>query len=233
MNFRNKHVVVTGGTGGLGTEVVRVLLAAGATCHIPSFRAEIRSDWPHSGHERVRVTTGVNLSDEAAVSAFYQALPSLWASVHCAGGFGMSAVSETGLSELKRLMTMNVETCFLCCREAVKAIRASGGEGRIVNVAARPALEPRSGAGMAPYAASKAAVVALTVALATEVAAEGVLVNAVAPSIINTRANREAMPDADHSAWPTPTNLAHTLCWLASPQNEASTGGVLPVSGRT
>src|SRR5262249_32753859 len=82
--------------------------------------------------------------------------------------------------------------------------------GRIVNGAARPALEWRSGAGMAAYAASKAAVAALTVALAEEVAKDGVLVNAVAPSILDTPANRNAMPKADHAVWPKVEDVAQT-----------------------
>ena len=100
----------------------------------------------------------------------------------------------------------------------------TGKGGRIVNVAARPALEPRTGAGMAAYAASKAAVVALTVALAEEVAKDGILVNAVAPSIMDTPANRAAMPKADHAAWPKVEEVAATILFLASPDNTVTRG---------
>ena len=91
----------------------------------------------------------------------------------------------------------NLVSCFLCCRAAVNAM---AGGGRIVNVAARPALEWRSGAGMAAYTIAKTGVAALTVALAEEVAKDGILVNAVAPSIMDTPANRNAMPKADFDA---------------------------------
>jgi len=107
-----------------------------------------------------------------------------------------------------------------------------GAGGRIVNVAARPALEWRSGANMAAYAASKAAVAALTVALAQEVAAKNILVNAVAPSIIDTPANRRDMPDADHAAWPKPEAIAEIICGLASPANQVARGAIVPVYGR-
>jgi NAD(P)-dependent dehydrogenase (short-subunit alcohol dehydrogenase family) len=128
-------------------------------------------------------------------------------------------------------LEMNLVTAFLCSRGAVNAMTDHGG--RIVNVAARPALEPRSGAGMAAYTASKAAVVAFTIALAEEVAKLGILVNAVAPSIMDTPANRAAMPKADHAAWPKVEEVAATILFLASPQNAVTRGAIVPVYGRT
>jgi NAD(P)-dependent dehydrogenase (short-subunit alcohol dehydrogenase family) len=234
MDLTTLHVVVTGGTGALGTAVVSALLAAGATCHVPAFEAEVSAQWPHAGHERVHTTTGQDLTDEATVTAFYEALPGLWASVHCAGGFGMSAIAETPLSGLTAQLDRNLVSCFLCCREAVRAMRRTGDQGgRIVNVAARPALEPRTGAGMIPYTISKAGVAALTCALGQEVADERIWVNAVAPSIIDTPANRAAMPKAKHSRWPTTDGLAATIVWLASPENQTSRGAIVPVYGRS
>jgi NAD(P)-dependent dehydrogenase (short-subunit alcohol dehydrogenase family) len=109
---------------------------------------------------------------------------------------------------------------------------ATAAGGRVVNVAARPALEWRSGAGMAAYAASKAAVAALTAALAEEVVKNNVLVNAVAPSILDTEANREAMPKADHAAWPKVEDVAQTILFLASPDNKVIRGAIVPVYGR-
>ena len=128
---------------------------------------------------------------------------------------------------------MNFVTAFLCCRAAVNAMARTGAGGRIVNVAARPALEWRTGAGMAAYTASKAAVAALTVALAEEVAKNGILVNAVAPSILDTSANREAMPKADHAAWPKVEEVAATILFLASPDNKVTRGAIVPVYGKS
>ena len=142
-------------------------------------------------------------------------------------------MSETTKADLMQQVDMNFVTCFLCCRAAVNAIAKTGAGGRIVNVAARPALEWRSGAGMAAYTASKAAVAALTVALAEEVAKQGILVNAVAPSIMDTPANRQAMPKADHAAWPKVEEVAATILFLASPDNKVTRGGVVPVYGRS
>jgi NAD(P)-dependent dehydrogenase (short-subunit alcohol dehydrogenase family) len=131
---------------------------------------------------------------------------------------------------MMHMLNMNFVSCYLCCRAAVRGFAAGG---RIVNVAARPGLEPRLGAGMAAYAASKAAVAAFTQALAAEVAVRNILVNAIAPSIIDTPANRAAMPKADHAVWPKPEEIAATIAFLASPENKVTTGGVVPVPGRT
>ena len=132
------------------------------------------------GHERVHVVAGVNLTDEAAVTSFYSGLPGLWASVHSAGGFAMSPAAQTPLAEFRQMIDTNAVTCFLCCREAIRRIRATGNDGgRIVNVAARPALVPTGG--LAAYAASKAAVAGLTLSLAEELAGDRIWVNAVRP----------------------------------------------------
>jgi NAD(P)-dependent dehydrogenase (short-subunit alcohol dehydrogenase family) len=145
----------------------------------------------------------------------------------------MAPVATTSKADLMKQLDMNVVSCFLCCRAAVNAMGRSGHGGRIVNVAARPALEWRTGAGMAAYTASKAAVAALTVALAEEVAKDGILANAVAPSIMDTPANRAAMPKADHSAWPKVEDVAATILFLAAPENRVTRGAVVPVYGRT
>ena len=116
---------------------------------------------------------------------------------------------------------------------AVNAMRPTGAGGRIVNVATRPALEWRAGAGMVAYTASKAAVAALTVALAEEVVKADILVNAIAPSTMDTAANRKAMPKADFSAWTKVEDVAATILFLASPENKVTRGGIVPVYGRS
>ena len=233
MEFQDRHVVVTGGTGALGSAVVGLLLEAGATCHIPVRDLADSRRFAHRGHDRVVLAPVPDLTDEAAVDAFYAALPSLWASIHVAGGFAMAPIAETGKAMLQQQLDTNLVTGFLCCRAAVAAIGRGAIGGRIVNVAARPALEWRQGAGMVAYTAAKAGLAALTVALAQEVAGQGVLVNAVAPSIMDTPANRAAMPKADPAAWPTVEAVAATILFLASPANQVSRGAVVPVYGRS
>jgi NAD(P)-dependent dehydrogenase (short-subunit alcohol dehydrogenase family) len=229
MDFRGQHVVVTGGTGALGRAVVGALIEAGAYCHVTYQHEAEAQAFPY--RDKAVLVAASDLADEATVARLYDGVPQLWASIHLAGGFAMGSVADTGKAALMPQIDANFVSCFLCCRAAVKAMARAGG-GRIVNVAARPALEWRSGAGMAAYAASKAAVAAFTTALAEEVAKQGILVNAVAPSIMDTPANRKTTPNADHSAWPKVEEVAAVILFLASPQNAVARGGVIPVYGR-
>jgi len=229
MEFANRTVIITGGTGALGRAVVGSLLAAGAQCRVPYLVDAEAASFPY--HDNVTLVQCGDLSDEAGVARLYDGVTDLWASIHIAGGFAMGAVADTDKSGLLAMLNMNFVSCYLCCRAALRGFGTVGG--RIVNIAARPGIEPRTAAGMAPYATSKAAVTFFTQALAAEVAARGVLVNAVAPSIIDTPANRAAMPNADHAAWPKPEQIAATIVFLASPANQVTTGAVVPVPGRT
>jgi NAD(P)-dependent dehydrogenase (short-subunit alcohol dehydrogenase family) len=233
--FSDRRVVVTGGTGALGTAVVAALVDAGAYCHIPNMHRSELERFPLADHPQVVIATGVDLAQEASVRAFYAGLPELFGSIHLAGGFAMSRLEDTTVDDLMRMLTVNLVTCFLCSREAVKRMRASRDPsgGRIVNVAARPALEPRLGAGMVPYTVAKAGVAALTEGLAAEVVGDGILVNAVVPSVLDTPANRQAMPKADFSRWPSCQEVARTVVFLASVDNQVSRGALVPVYGRS
>jgi NAD(P)-dependent dehydrogenase (short-subunit alcohol dehydrogenase family) len=233
MPYRDRHVVVTGGTGALGGAVVGALIDAGAFCHVPWLSKAEAERFPYRDHPQVNLVPNIELADEAAVDRLFAAVPSLWASIHLAGGFAMAPVAKTGKSELMQQIDKNLVACFLCCRAAVNAIGRAGQGGRIVNVAARPALEPRTGAGSTAYTASKAAVAALTAALAEEVAKDDILVNAVAPSIMDTPANRAAMPKANHADWPKVEEVAATILFLASPENRVTRGAIVPVYGRS
>jgi NAD(P)-dependent dehydrogenase (short-subunit alcohol dehydrogenase family) len=228
-DFSGKHVVVTGGTGALGSAVVGKLLGAGATCTIPYMVEAEAQRYEHRSSENVKLIRVPDLADEASVTEVYQDVTP-WASIHIAGGFAMGELAKTDKAALMAQLDTNLISCFLCCRAAVNAMRAGGG--RIVNVAARPALEWRSGAGMAAYTVAKAGVAALTVALAEEVAKDGILVNAVAPSIMDTPANRTAMPKADYAAWPKVEEVAATILFLASPENKVTRGAIVPVYGK-
>lgn len=209
--FGGRHVAVTGGRGALGQGVVGVLEGKGAIVHISPEPPALRLD------------------DEAQASAWFAALPPLWASIHLVGGFAMKPIVETSLADFEAQWRVNTVTCFLSCREAIRALRASGG-GRIVNVASRPVLAPVGG--MAAYVAAKASVAALTQALAAEVLPDNILVNAVLPSTIDTPANRKAMPGANHDRWPKPAELGEVIAFLASPENVVTSGALVPVYGK-
>jgi NAD(P)-dependent dehydrogenase (short-subunit alcohol dehydrogenase family) len=232
VDFGGRHIIVTGGTGALGTAVVGALIEAGAVCHIPYMVAAELDRFALRSSKQVELIEVSTLAEEAAVAKLYASVPTLWGSIHLAGGFAMAPIGETGKAELMRQLEMNFLTTALCCRAAINSMARAGG-GRIVNVAARPALEWRAGAGMVAYAASKAAVAALTVAVAEEIAGQNILVNAVAPSIMDTPANRAAMPKADHAAWPKVEEVAATILFLASPDNKVTRGAIVPVYGKS
>jgi NAD(P)-dependent dehydrogenase (short-subunit alcohol dehydrogenase family) len=181
----------------------------------------------------VKLIGGCDVADEAAAARLFDGVGDLWATIHIAGGFAMSPLAETTKAGLMAMIETNLVTCYLCCRGAVRTMIRRGAGGRIVNVAARPALEPRTGAGMTAYTASKAGVAALTEALAQEVVDQGILVNAVAPSIMDTPQNRQAMPKANHEAWPKVEEVAATILFLASPENRVTRGALVPVYGRS
>jgi NAD(P)-dependent dehydrogenase (short-subunit alcohol dehydrogenase family) len=148
----------------------------------------------------------------------------------------MAPIAETSLEQFRNMFDTNAVTCFLCCREAVKAMRkqgagGGGAGGRIVNVTSRPAVVPTGG--MIAYTTSKAAVSSITQCLAEEVKADGILVNAVVPSIMDTPANRTAMPKADFSKWPKVEEVAQAILFLASGENALTSGALVPVYGNT
>jgi NAD(P)-dependent dehydrogenase (short-subunit alcohol dehydrogenase family) len=228
MDLDGRHVVITGGAGGLGGSIVEAIAAAGATCHLPTRDASPS----RPSAERVRVVPGVDLIDERAVAAFYAGCPPLWASIHLAGGYAAAPFLDTKLDDLRRQIDLNLVTAFLCCREAARNIRDRGGGagGRLVNVSSRAAAAPAGGS--VAYTISKAAVGALTQALADELGPDGIVVNAVLPSTIDTPANRAAMPRADHDSWPKPVEIARTIAWLVSPLQTVTSGALIPVYGR-
>mgnify|MGYP002624407434 FL=1 len=223
--LRDKSVLVTGGTGVLGTAVVSALLAEGGVCHVAT-----RDAGTNQSEGRL-ITHQVDLLDEASVSAMYEGIDGLWASIHVAGGFAMAPIEKTSGAEMRKMFDLNTMTVFHCCKSAVTQMRKNGKTGgRIVNVAARPAVTPTPG--MIAYATSKAAATSITQSLAEELRAEGILVNAVLPSLMDSPANRAAMPDADHNVWPKAEEVARAILFLASPLNALTTGSLMPVYGK-
>ncbi len=235
MNLDGRVYVVTGGAGALGTAAAERLASRGAQVLV------LDRVLPAATPPRVSART-VDLGDEAQVAAAYGSLSRCDGSFHAAGGFAMAPLAGTGTAELEAMWRINLLSCVLCCREAVKAMRRSprldaAGEpaapharGWLVNVAARPALEPAPG--MVAYAAAKAAVAAVTRSLAAELLEEGILVNAVLPSIMDTAANRAAMPSAAHERWPSPGQVAEAMMALGTPRNQITSGALVPVYGR-
>ena len=143
-------------------------------------------------------------------------------------GFTAAPVQDTVPPAWDQMLAVNATSVFLCCRAAVPLLRVSGG-GRIVNVAARPALE-RGAANMSAYAASKAAVLSLSYSLAKELARDRITVNTIVPSIIDTAANRAAMPRGDQNTWLKPDEIAEVVAFLVSDAAGIVTGSAVNLS---
>ncbi|MFO1159431.1 MAG: SDR family NAD(P)-dependent oxidoreductase [Reyranellaceae bacterium] len=229
-SLKDRHVVITGGTGALGVAVVKALVEAGAHCHVPAIEQSVPAD--RFPRERVSVTTNIDLSDEDAVSAFYAKLPPIHAAVNIAGGFVWAPIADSPAKVLQQQISMNLISCASSCRAAVANFRKAGTGGHLVNISARPALNPRQGANMTAYTASKAAVAAFTVALAEELKSENISVIALAPSTIDTPTNRADMPKADHSLWVKPTAIAELIVAHISLSDTINSGALIPVYGR-
>lgn len=230
--LKDRVAVITGGTGALGRGVVRVFAAAGARVHVP-WVAEAERDAMEAEIRRGVIEGSVTLhradvTDPEAVEAFFatvrEAEGRLDILVNGVGGFAMAPLEEAGPDLWNRMMTLNATTAFLCSRAAAGAME--GGPGRIINVAAMPAVG-RGAARMSAYAASKAAVLNLTLSLSQELRARGITVNAVVPTTIDTPANRESMPDADRSSWLLPEEIGGVMRFLASDDAAIVTGAAL------
>jgi len=225
--MQGKVLIVTGALGALGKVVAETALARGARVAGIDYAPSQMSATP----ERIEIG-GVDLSDPAqaktAVEAAAKHFGSLDALINIAGGFAFETVGDGDIKTWQRMHALNVLTALNTSHAALPHLAASGA-GRIVNIGAMGALQ--AGSGMGPYAASKAGVHRLTEALANEWKGK-VTVNAVLPSIIDTKANRADMPKADFSKWVTPQELAEVILFLASEAASGVTGALIPGSGR-
>jgi NAD(P)-dependent dehydrogenase (short-subunit alcohol dehydrogenase family) len=229
---RDRTVLVTGGTGALGTAVVEVFLDAG-------WRVACTWVLPHE-RERIAERDGLELIEadlfhEEQVTAAVREAASidgapLRAVANLVGGYlAGPRVDETTLEEFEGQLRLNLHPTFLVTRAALPALVEAGG-GAIVCMSARAAERPFGGA--AAYASSKAAVRAFAQSVAVEYRDDGVRCNAVLPSVIDTPANRTAEPDADHSRWVQPAEIARVVLFLCSEDSAPVSGAAIPVYGR-
>jgi len=224
--MKGKVVVITGAAGALGS-IVAARLAARGTLVVGLDLAQFRSDANFD-----LAIGGVDLSDPDAIKKAFATIGNRHATIdgvaNIAGGFVWETVADGTADTWDRMYRMNVRSCLLVSQASIPLLRRPGGA--IVNVSA--AGSQRADKGMGAYAASKSAVSRLTEALAAELKDDGVRVNAVLPSIIDTPANRASMPDADVSRWVTAEALADVVGFLLSDESRAVTGALLPVMGR-
>jgi NAD(P)-dependent dehydrogenase (short-subunit alcohol dehydrogenase family) len=221
-------VVVTGGTGGLGSAVTRAFLRDGWQVVVP-WIAERELERVEA-HERLRLVRA-DLFDPGDVADVVEAAgPSLRALVNLVGGFAEHGrIHETPIETFEEQLRLNLRPAYLCAAAAVPPMLAAGG-GAIVCVSSRAARRPFPGA--AGYVVSKAAVLALVDALDAEYRKDGIRVNALLPSVIDTPANRRAMPDADFDTWVSPDEIARVIAFLCSDESSATSGAHVPVYGQ-
>jgi len=211
-----RSALVTGGAGGLGTAVVERLRADGWLVHAPT-RAEADLFDPEA-------------VARAVAAAAADADAPLGAVVNLVGGYaGGGRVAEAPIEGFEEQLRLNLRPTYLVTQAALPALVAAGG-GAIVCVGSRAAAAPFAGA--AGYVAAKAAVAAFAAAVAVEYRDEGVRCNAIVPSVIDTPANRAAMPGADPARWVAPAQLAATIAFLCSDDGAATSGAAIPVYGR-
>jgi NAD(P)-dependent dehydrogenase (short-subunit alcohol dehydrogenase family) len=220
-------VAVTGAAGALGARTAELLGAAGWTV----VGIDLGTFAGGAGGPALALG-GVDITSEPAMAEAARRIEAeqggLDGLVNIAGGFSWETIADGAIETWDRLYAMNVKTTLVASRALLPLLRRS--QGAIVNVGAAGAV--KAATGMGAYAASKSGVARLTEALAEELKEEGVRVNAVLPSIIDTPANRADMPDAAFDRWVKPEALASVIAFLLSPDAGAVTGALIPVTGR-
>jgi NAD(P)-dependent dehydrogenase (short-subunit alcohol dehydrogenase family) len=232
--MHDQAIVVTGAFGSLGAATARAAIKLGARVALigraPKAPAALAAELGSSAV----FLTGVELADEAAakqaIDAAQAQLKGLDVLINTAGSFRWQTVADGDPSTWDPLFQSNLMSAVNACRAAIPHLRASRA-GRIINIGAVAAL--KAGAGMGAYTASKSGVHRLTESLAAELKDDGITVNAILPSVIDTPANRTDMPKADFSTWVTPESLANVILFLASDEAKDINGALLPVKGRT
>ncbi|MDQ3914238.1 MAG: SDR family oxidoreductase [Actinomycetota bacterium] len=229
-----RTILVTGGTGALGTAVTKVLLDGGhrvaATWVVKEEAEAVRAEL---GPVDRLVLVEADATDESSMAAALEDVQAAFgpveALVHLVGAWkGGERVEETSLATWRRMIDLNLRCAFVCARAVLPGMRERGW-GRLVFVSSRTAREGR--AGQSAYAVSKAGVAVLAETIAEENRGSDVTANVVAPSTLDTPAGRAAMPDSDFSRWVPPADVAATIAFLVSQEAGQLRGGWLPAYG--
>lgn len=235
MELRECVILITGATGTLGRALVQAADATGARLALTARQTgslETLAADLGLAPERTRLISA-DLSDAESVEALVARIAADWGGVdvllNAAGGWaGGERLADLSPQAWDAQLDLNLRTVYLVCR-AVLPTMLQRGWGRIVNVASRAALEPAGR--QAAYNVAKAGVVALTASIAQDYRRKGVTANVILPSIIDSAANRVAMPDADYARWVKPTDIASMMLYLCSDQAAAISGASIPMYG--
>ncbi len=222
MDFTGQPVLVFGAAGALGAGVAAAFAAAGASVTgVDRMRPQDDDRLAGVSYE------AADVADDNEVAAVFDAGAAPWAAVNTVGGFApQRPLAELDPAELTGQLKLNLVTAALITKHALRVMQAAGA-GRVVHTASRAAVVSK-GSGFA-YSVSKLGVLHLVTMAADEVRGTGVTVNCVVPSFIDTPANRAAIPDADHDAWPKIPDIARTYLYLAAPSSGLVNGAAVPV----
>jgi|SRR5580704_5316208 NAD(P)-dependent dehydrogenase (short-subunit alcohol dehydrogenase family) len=233
--FSGKVALVAGGTGGLGRAVSLAFLAEGARVEVTFRNADEFAALQAAAGANVSSLEGhnVDVTDEAAVRQLAAQILAkhghLDAVVNAIGAYaGGIRLWELEPKIFDQMLALNLRTGYALARAVVPAMLKQKS-GAIVNVAAKAALDHAAGA--SAYAASKAAALAMMDSLAADVKGTGVRVNSILPNIIDTPANRKAIPNADFAKWPKPEGIARVILFLCSEDAKVIHGAAVPVYG--
>ena len=230
--FTDKVIIVTGAAGNVGSAVARLLASRGAKVAAvdtlgPPLTAVMATLENPSRHLPI---PEVDLTDPTAcdslVARVVHTLGGLHGVATTVGGFAMGKLAETSLDQWDAMFSLNVKTTWNIYRAAAPVLKAAGG-GSLVGIGSVAGLHGSSQ--MAPYAATKSAVMRLTESLADELRPDRIRVNAVLPTTIDTPQNRAAMPSADTTRWVKPTEVAEAMLFLLSDAASGVTGALLQV----
>ena len=230
MNLSGKVVVVTGSDGALGQAVAKTLAGYGARIALITHSSEVAGVQPAGASHYGGIDLTLESSARSAMERIAKDAGRLDGLINVAGGFRWEKISGGALDAWDAMYKINLRTAVISCQAALPYLLQSGG-GRIVNVGAMGATQ--AAAGMGAYAASKAGVAKLTEALADELKDQGITVNAILPSTLDTPKNRLDMPKADFTRWVTPAKAAEVIAFLVSDNASAVTGALIPLAGRT
>ena len=236
MSMQNKVVLITGATGEFGPNVARAFATAGARLALTGRKAEAAAGLAKElglGEDRA-LAVAADVTNADSVAALVRAVLDKWERVdvlvNIAGGYRPGkTVQEMEDADLDFMFNLNGRSTFNVCRAVIPHMLAQGS-GKIVNIGAKAGLQ--AGRKALGYAAGKAFVLRLTEALAAAVRDQGINVNAVIPSFIDTEANRKSNPDADYSKWVPPEQVAAVILFLASDEASPINGAAIPVYGR-
>ena len=226
--MKGRVVLVTGASGGLGAKVTLAFLDAGATV-VGSSRNIQQSAFGSANFTAIPAEISTQAGAKALLEGVFERFGRLDVLAHTVGGFaGGRSVADTDDATFQSMFDLNVNSFFQVLRATIPALRESG-QGRIIAIGSRAAVEP--GAGVGAYSASKAAMVSLVKTVAAENRDAGLTANVILPGTMDTPANRTAMPNGDFSKWVQPANVASLAVWLASDAGREINGAAIPVYG--